>query len=456
LSFDPSVLVDQENNENYLLIQSIPFTLDSHPFAIRANGNWALITCGGIVMKLYRYALFIVIVLLTAYQFAETKVYRQEHVDGMEGPALHARMVLPPNTPVISKAAIYIEKTDRGMYFHSNFISRAPDGTFADNPTKILTTEGSDLLRIFESIVYWGQPITPAREKAALTALNENVVIFIDSNVFEEGGYPNVNVHDAEHVKVLEAKTLFGRSVPAEVLSRESPPPILMSKILDCCLYGIPPHLASSYLKALTSRSFPQTEVRLLSLVRDAATQKAVHQSSTLTRAYIGDFKSPPADLSQIKSAFASAQGKTVVLVSQVDGANFVVRHSAGSATSSIPVKAVRDLAAKYQIQLIDLGCETPRKSSLEDPRIGVATTFNTVDAMKALDIAISQSTDYADFFQALASRQFKVVIDRGFTQGWPLCADIYAQAQNSPTWIKLARVFVSFREKVYGVQNSN
>jgi hypothetical protein len=200
----------------------------------------------------------------------------------------------------------------------------------------------------------------------------------------------------------------------------------------------------------------PQGDVGVLSLVRDTATQKAVQQSSTLARAYIGDVSSPPTGLSQIESAFASAWGKTVVLVSQVDGENFVVRHSTGSATSSIPVKAVRDLAAKYQIQLIDVGCETARKPGLEKPSIGVATTFNTVDAMKALDIAISQSIDYADFFQALASKQFKVVIDRGFTQGWPLCADIYAQAPNSSTWIKLARVFVSFRDKSYGVENSN
>lgn len=392
---------------------------------------------------LYRYAVFFVLVLLAPYQFAETEVSRAGHIDGMEGPALHAHMVLPPNSPVISRAAIYIERTNRGTYYHSNFISRAPDGTFADNPTKILTTEKSDLLRIFETIVYWGQPITPAREKAALTALNENVEIFIDTTVFDEGGYPSVNVHEAEHVNVVQAKNLFGQSLPVEVLYRKSPPSLLMSNITGCCLYGIPPHLASSYLKALMSKPFP-LEVGVLSLVRDAATQKAVLQSSNLAKAYIGDVRNPPASLAQIESAFASVRGKAVVLVSDVNGENFVVHHATGSATS-IPVKAVRDLAAKYHIELIDLGCETA--SNLENRGIGIPTTFNTVDAMKALDIAFSQSIDYADFFQTLASRHFKVVIDRGFTQGWPLCADIYAQAQNSPAWIKLARVFVSFRD---------
>src|SRR5215469_2543350 len=90
-----------------------------------ANDN-RLITCGGIVLELYRYAVLFVFLLVPALQFAETEVSRADHIDGMEVPALHAHKVLPPTSPVITRAAIYVEKTNRGMYFHSNFISRAP------------------------------------------------------------------------------------------------------------------------------------------------------------------------------------------------------------------------------------------------------------------------------------------------------------------------------------------
>ena len=401
------------------------------------------------MLELYRYAVLFVFLLVPALQFAETEVSRADHIDGMEVPALHAHKVLPPTSPVITRAAIYVEKTNRGMYFHSNFISRAPDGTFADNPTIILTTDNTDLLEIFENIVYWGKTITPAREKVALTALNENVKIFVDGTVFDEGGFPSINVREIEHVNVVETKNLFTRSFPAELLSRESLPSLIMAKIVGCCLYGIPADHAPSYLKALTSKPFSPEDVRLLLLVRDSATQRLVQQTSTLARAYIGDVKSPPTDLSQIRSAFASVQGKVVILVSDVDGENFVVRHATGSGTSLIPIKAVRDLAAKYQIELIDVGCETARNRSLKKPAPGVAAAFTAVDAINALATAIPESVDYADFFQGLASRQYKIVVDRGFTLGWPLCADIYAQAYNSTAWIKLARIFVSFRDKV-------
>lgn len=401
------------------------------------------------MFALYRYAVLFILLLVPALQFAETEVSRADHIDGMEVPALHAHKILPPTTPVITRAAIYVEKTNRGMYYHSNFISRAPDGTFADNPTIILTTDNKDLLEIFENIVYWGKTITPTREKAALTALNENVKIFVDGTVFDEEGFPSINVRKIEHVNVVESKNLFTRSIPAELLSRESLPSLIMAKIAGCCLSGIPADQAPSYLKALTSKPFSPEDARLLLLVKDSATQRLVQQTSTLARAYIGDVKSPPTDLSQIRSAFASAQGKIVILVSDVDGENFVVRHATGSGTSLIPIKAVRDLAAKYRIELIDLGCETPRNRSLKKPAPGAATAFTTVDAINALATAIPESVDYADFFQGLASRQYMVVIDRGFTLGWPLCADIYAQADNSTAWIKLARIFVSFRDKV-------
>jgi hypothetical protein len=420
------------------------------PATFKANDN-RLITCGGIVLALYRYAVFFVLLLVPALQFAETEVSRADHIDGMEVPALHAHKILPPRTPVITRAAIYVEKTSRGMYYHSNFISLAPDGTFADNPTIILTTDNTDLLEIFENIVYWGKTITPARANAALTALNENVKIFVDGTVFDEEGFPRINVREIEHVNVVESKNLFTTSVSAELLSRESLPSLIMAPIVGCCLYGIPADQAPSYWKALTLKPFSPEDVRLLLLVRDSATQRLVQQTSTLARAYIGDVKSPPVDLSQIRSAFASAQGKVVILVSDVDGENFVVSHANGSGTSSISIKAVRDLAAKYQIQLIDLGCGTARNRGLKGPGSGVTTAFTTVDAMNALARVIPESADYADFFQGLASGRYKIVIDRGFTLGWPLCADVYAQAHNSTAWIKLARVFVSFRIRSEG-----
>jgi hypothetical protein len=220
-----------------------------------------------------------------------------------------------------------------------------------------------------------------------------------------------------------------------------------MARVLGCCLFGIPPHLAGQYQKALEARPFDRRNVHLLSLVRDSGTKSAINESANLKAAHLGDSNVPISNLAQIESALRAASGSTVVLVSHVEGANFVIRDAARKLVSSIPMDSVRALASKYNVELIDLGCETAQQLKLEQVGIGVTTKFNTVDAMRALDRALSQSANYADFFQTITSENLRVVVDHGFMQGWPLCADVYGKAQGRPIWVKLARIFVSFRQ---------
>jgi hypothetical protein len=151
--------------------------------------------------------------------------------------------------------------------------------------------------------------------------------------------------------------------------------------------------------------------------------------------------------LAQIESVLRAASGTTVVLVSHVEGTNFVIRDAAQKLVSSMPIDSVRALASKYNVELIDLGCETAQQLTLKNLGIGVTTKFNTVDAVRALDRALAKSANYGDFFQAITSENLRVVVDQGFMRGWPLCADVYAKAQNRPIWVKLARIFVSFRQ---------
>ncbi|MGA8507310.1 MAG: hypothetical protein WB762_17030, partial [Candidatus Sulfotelmatobacter sp.] len=54
----------------------------------------------------------------------------------------------------------------------------------------------------------------------------------------------------------------------------------------------------------------------------------------------------------------------------------------------------------------------------------GEATRMHTVDAVRALDKAISASSNYSEFFQALTSNNLMIVVEHGFMQKWPLCAD--------------------------------
>jgi hypothetical protein len=281
-----------------------------------------------------------------------------------------------------------------------------------------------------------------SRQDAA-AIYRDDVRILLDESAFSEGGYPLVDVKDATKVEVVSG----GRStVVTEVLNRKSPPPILLSKVQGCCVYGIPPHLAPRYQQELEKRPFEQENVRFLSLIRDSGTETAIDRTSNLKSVRLGEPGQHIEDLSQIEAAFQSARGKTVMMVSHVEGERFVTRDPAGNVTVDIPIASVRSLAAEYNVTLVDLGCQTAQQISTDSLGFGVMTKFNTVAAVESLERALSRSSNYSEFFNNLTSENLKVVVDAGFVLGWPMCADVYAKARTTtPLWVKLARIFVSF-----------
>jgi hypothetical protein len=112
-----------------------------------------------------------------------------------------------------------------------------------------------------------------------------------DWSVFTEGGYPLVNVGYARHVAIVDGRSGKFDIGPVDRLDRTSPPPILMSRVLGCCLFGIPPRLAGQYQKALEARPFDRTNVRLFSLVGDSGSKEAINESGNLKRANLGEAK---------------------------------------------------------------------------------------------------------------------------------------------------------------------
>jgi hypothetical protein len=370
-------------------------------------------------------------------------VCREPGIVGLGAAAARAHRLLPPNTSDATKAVIYVENTTGGLYFHSNFISPG-----AENPTKIANEKITDMREAFFNIVFWGADAFENGRDASLPTYRDNVKLLLDRSVFSEGGYPEVDVHGARNVSIVDGRQ--GNVLvegPIDVLDRNAPPPVLMSKVQGCCLYGIPPHLAGRYQEALRARPFKADSVRFVSLVRDTGTENAINRAGRLSQLRVG--QGPIGNMAQLEDAMKAARGKTLILLSHVEGADFVVRDPAQRVVLSAPVEAVRKLASKYDVELLDLGCQTAQQINDDSMGFGVATKFNTVSAVDALEKALIQSSNYSEFFDKLTSENLKVVIDAGFTRDWPLCADVYAKA-NSPRslWVKLARVFVSFRRK--------
>jgi hypothetical protein len=351
--------------------------------------------------------------------------------------------VLPPDTTELTEAAIYVEKTTRGLYFHSNYVSPG-----ADNATKIADEDITDIRKAFFNIAFWGKEAYRSGKDASLPIYRDSVKLLLDKSVFSQGGYPNVDINGAKNVSIVDGR--HGAVLvegPIDVLDRNAPPPVLMSKVQGCCLYGIPPHLAGTYQEVLRARPFKADSVRFVSLVRDTGTENAIRRAGKLKQIRVGERRIE--NIAQIEDAMKASEGQTLVLLSHVEGGHFVVRDPAHEVVLSVPVDAVRKLALKYDVELVDLGCQTAQQIADDSMGFGVTTTFNTVRAVEALESALAQSGNYSEFFDKLTSEDLKVVIDAGFTRDWPLCADIYANANSTrPLWVKLARVFVSFRRK--------
>lgn len=218
------------------------------------------------------------------------------------------------------------------------------------------------------------------------TSTRQSARLILDQSMFEEGGYPIVDVGDAQHIAVVDGKQGQYLIRQVERLDRKKPPPVLMSDVAGCSLFGIPPHLAPQYTKALAARTFDKTNVRFISLVRDSGTEAAINDSPNIKAARLGQPGAPISELAQIETVFQAATGSTVVLVSHVVGSNFVVSDPAQNNNIAIPVDSVRSIAKKYNIELIDLRCETARERRWSMLAVAVTTRFNTVGAVQALE----------------------------------------------------------------------
>jgi hypothetical protein len=343
-----------------------------------------------------------------------------------------AEAVLPAKTTDPHKAAVYIARTRQGLYFHSNFVTEG-----FDVATKIGKEDITDLKTAFYNILA-SDPDAPVLRNAD-GILREHLNVILDESTFDKLGHPTVDLGDAKQVQMRSS------SAPVERLGRVRGLPLLMSKISGCCLFGIPPHRAAEYSTLLDRKPFERKDVRVVSLVRDSGTDAEINRSATLRGLMVGNRSQGAQSIADLENTFKQSRGKTVVLVSHVEGERFVRRDAANKIVMALEISEVRKLAKLYDVQLVDLGCETARIP--KELGLGVVNKFNTVAAIRALENAVSQSKSYSEFFDRLAGEDLRIVIDEGFVRGWALCADVYGRARAN-LWVKLARIFVSFREE--------
>lgn len=274
--------------------------------------------------------------------------------------------------------------------------------------------------------------------------------IIIDESIFLENGMPSIDLSGASKIKIVKGKDkkVLSDQNKIETLIRNQPPPILISKIEGCCLYGIPPHLYKSYKTKLRNKKFNKDEVSFISLVKDSATNQEISVSPTLKKTSYFATSKVPETLQDLEVAFKKSNGKTLVVLGHIERGSYTIRNAGNSILFQIPVATMRKMAEKNNVKLIDLGCRTALEIDRDTVGVGVISKFNTVDAIRALEKAISQSKNYSEFFAKLTfqNKGLNIVIDKNFTDNNLIKADIYSSfiEKGKLMWIKIASIFAS------------
>jgi hypothetical protein len=285
------------------------------------------------------------------YAWRALKAIEDLRLSAFDESASHAKSALTPAqvTTDPSRTVVYVEKSAKGFYYQSNYSKR---GYTARAGGRDLNDVGA----AFMNMVLDNPPFLSEHTRVAEIFRND-VEVLLDTSVFSSDGYPLVDLRGARNIRIVngrDGKVLTNGSI--ERLDRSSPPPLLLSKVQGCCIYGIPPHLAPGFHQALQQRRFQKRDVRFLSLIRDSGTEKAIGKAFNLASLSLGRIGQRIESLSQIERAFKSAQGKTVVMLSHVEGEEFVVRNPRQEIVLSVQVATVRALAKQYQVELVDLG----------------------------------------------------------------------------------------------------
>lgn len=188
--------------------------------------------------------------------------------------------------------------------------------------------------------------------------------------------------------------------------------PASMVKILGCCVYLRPPgfglHLGSDILR---NTPLQVKNIHLGVMVLDSATQgfaKNFTSNKMRSSSSIGRTDTPQ---NWLNKELGKARGRSMLLVAHTEANEYVVRNSDGTIFGKIPIKEVSELAIRYDVQLLHLGCNTANSLRKIDA-VGVLDSFNSLEVLRRIAKVIETKPDnLADFLVQLADPSMRLLI---------------------------------------------
>jgi hypothetical protein len=129
-----------------------------------------------------------------------------------------------------------------------------------------------------------------------------------------------------------------------------------------------------------------------------------------------------------MEKLFSRNSGGNVVIMGHAEQGRFVVKSADDKTGFSIDFGRIDDMAEKYNVQTIYLGCHSAEGLQVSGSGVGVAEAFKTVDAARRLEQAYSKAKNMKDFLMELSTEGLTVIVDQNaFVSTRKLTAGIYA-----------------------------
>lgn len=339
------------------------------------------------------------------------KICRLPSFAGLELRTREIHSLLGQNTRDPSKIKLFITRDGDTNYIQSNFLSADPDSTgiYSDNPTKIRANEASELRNTLLNIVYWGDP--PPNAEQEIEKYLATTQVFVDRSMVDQHGRIDFDLDGARQLTLATDKQVLP-SGEISLLKLEIPPPVLVETIDGCCLKGRPPGRGAAIMNRLEDKKFTEDDVSLLSMVVDSQTEAVIAGSPLLKKAKArsGVAGSEPWG-QQLTSALANARGKTLVVLSHINGKNVEVMDARKNVLFTISVADLREKTQTAGVDLVLFGCDTAAFIDEASGYLGVVGEYNTAEAATRLASALKGSQNLADMMKKVASPNLTLVV---------------------------------------------
>jgi hypothetical protein len=255
-------------------------------------------------------------------------------------------------------------------------------------------------------------PVTKAT--APLVAIDEDLFLNEKNGVVHHNEFlldPRADVRSYySSAKSIQLKPLESRQLEFEPGQAE---PATLAKLLGCCVYVRPPAYSAKFVEFLKTLTFDVNHLRIALMVHDSATRSYLAGDTFLSGTGRAEaINRATKDIEPwIVSQLKKASGRTLLLLSHVEGTDYVVRDSSGVETGRIAIQRTNELALHHRVTLFNLGCKTAA-TLREHDGIGVYDAFNSIHMLRTISKALSSGPkNFASFLERLGTPEARIVI---------------------------------------------